>query len=102
MEAEKSSKTIEFVVCGRFDGDGPDSMEPGPKTNDLIMALMDGIRRKELNPYGKVSVCNCGQAYQTGPSISILPEQVRYTDVDPQDVDLLIERHLEPLVVNQN
>lgn len=86
---------VEFVVCGRFGQHSDGALHPGPDTFELIKALKDRIRRRELNARARVSFCNCGQAEQTGPSVSILPERVRYFDVDPDDVSRLIERHVE-------
>jgi (2Fe-2S) ferredoxin len=93
-QTKQKRKMVEFVVCGRFEERDDGSLRPGPVTFELIKALEDRIRRRELNTRAQVSVCNCGQAEQDGSSISILPERVRYFDVDPGDVDQLLSRHV--------
>ena len=93
-QTRQTRKSIEFVVCGRFSERGDGSLRPGPDTFDLIKALEDRIRQRELNTRAQVSFCNCGQAEESGPSVSILPERVRYFDVVPDDVDNLLDRHV--------
>lgn len=94
-QMKQKKKVVEFVVCGRFDRCDDGALEPRPHTYELIDTLKDAIRRRELNAHAKVSFCNCGQAEKSGPSIAILPERVRYFDVDPSEIPRMLKRHVE-------
>lgn len=98
MDTQLDSGELSVVVCGRFDKVDEESLRPDPETDDIISMLIDNIRRKELNPYVSVNFCNCGNAYENGPSLTVLPEQVRYLDVDQETIDRVVNRHVKSVV----
>jgi len=87
----------ELVICGRFEKHENDKLKPKVETRVLIETIMDELDRRELRHRVDVSVCNCGRAAETGLSIFLLPEKVRYFDCGPQTVAKVIDRHLEPM-----
>jgi len=97
MKRTGTRNQVEFIVCGRFEESAPDKLRADRETNQLIEALEDALHRKELQGKVGIGFCNCGNAYEHGPSITILPEKVRYLDVDRDDIETYIDRHVEPI-----
>ena len=98
MEEYDRTNSPEIVICGRFDEYSPDKLRPKKETRALIETVMDELEVRELRHRVKVSVCNCGRAEETGLSIFLLPEKVRYFDCHPEIVKKVMDRHLEPMI----
>lgn len=102
LDTQLQSKELSLVVCGRFDEVDEEAVTPGPETKQLIDRIIDTVQRKELHPYVSVNFCNCGNAYEYGPSVTVLPEQVRYLDVDDEKIETIVDRHVEDVVREGN
>lgn len=97
-ELRITDDSIQFVVCGRFEDSGNHSLKPDRETDKIIRTLIDSLKQKELYPYAEVNFCNCGNAHEHGPSITVLPEKVRYLDIEDDTIREIVERHLEEKV----
>lgn len=85
---------VDLVVCGRYDKIEDGNFRPDAETESIITDLEGHLQKRELYPYASINFCNCGSAYEHGPSITVLPEQVRYLDVDRATIDTLLTRHV--------
>lgn len=85
---------VDLVVCGRYSKNEQGNFKPDDETEGIIEDLQDRLQKRELYPYASINFCNCGSAYDHGPSITVLPEKVRYLDVDDETLDRLIDRHV--------
>lgn len=98
MSTTLQSGEIDLVVCGRFNRIDESQLKPDSGTEWIISELVDRLRRRELHPYVSVNFCNCGNAEEHGLSITVLPEKVRYLDLDEETIDRVIDRHVESVV----
>lgn len=98
MGTKLQSGEIDLVVCGRFNEISERRVEPDAGTEWIISELVDRLQRRELHPYVSVNFCNCGNADEHGLSITVLPEKVRYLDLDEETIDQVIDRHVESVV----
>lgn len=98
MGTQINSQEISLVVCGRYEQVDDEKITPDEETGEIISNLVDTLQRKELHPYVDVNFCNCGNAYENGPSIAVLPEQVRYLDIDDATINKVIDRHVRSVV----
>jgi (2Fe-2S) ferredoxin len=98
LGTQLQSKELSLVVCGRFDEVDEDAVVPDTETKELIDLIVDRVQRKELHPYVSINFCNCGNAYDHGPSVTVLPEKVRYLDVDDATIENILDRHVESVI----
>jgi (2Fe-2S) ferredoxin len=89
-----SADPVDLVICGRYDETDSGDFVPDDETEQIIQTLSDRLEKRELYPYARLNFCNCGSAYDYGPSITVLPEKVRYLDVDESTIDAMIDRHV--------
>lgn len=87
--------SVDLVICGRYEETEDGHFKPDTETGRIIQDLESRLRQRELYPYASINFCNCGSAYDHGPSITVLPEKVRYLDVDDATIDTVLDRHVE-------
>jgi (2Fe-2S) ferredoxin len=98
LDTKLQSGDVKIVVCGRFERIGEEKCRPDEETDEIIQNLVDYLRRRELHPYVSVRFCNCGNAEEHGPSITVLPEKVRYLDLEEETLENIVDRHVEDSV----
>lgn len=102
MGTKLQSETVKLVVCGQFERINEEKCRPDEETDQIIRDLVDYLERSELHPYVSVRFCNCGNAEKHGPSITVLPEKVRYLDLDEETLQSIVDRHVEVPVRGEN
>lgn len=88
-------ESVDLVICGRYEETDDGHFKPDETTEAIIQDLEERLRQRELYPYASINFCNCGSAYEYGPSITVLPEKVRYLDVDKSTINRVLDRHVE-------
>ncbi|MFB6346713.1 MAG: hypothetical protein ABEK50_13225 [bacterium] len=95
QDVSLSIDPVELVICGRYEKRSDGHYTPDQETESIIERMETRLRQRELYPYASINFCNCGNAFEYGPSITILPEKVRYLDVDDNTIETVLDRHVE-------
>lgn len=99
-EPQRSGVTNQIKVCGTYRTKG-DGIRPNVRTGELIEAIQSYLRRKEMNLRTEVLFCNCGGRQDSGTAMTVWPEGVQYFEPQPDDVDVILNLHLERGPVTQ-
>ena len=77
-------------------GGKPSCAGPGGKAREVLERLTDGVaRRPSLWPRVSVTPCGCLGPCFDGPTLVVYPEAIWYARVQPEDVEEILEAHLE-------
>lgn len=84
---EESSKQRTLMVCG---GTGCQAS----KSQEIALNLEKFVGEKGLQESVKVSITGCFGFCEKGPIVKVLPDDVFYVEVSPEDAEEIVERHL--------
>jgi (2Fe-2S) ferredoxin len=85
------TKVRQIFVCAT-PGEGRCGAKGG---NELLEAFRAEVERHGLSP-ATVLRNACTRRHHEGPLVFVYPDDVSYTRVAPEDVPVIVERHLTP------
>ncbi len=85
------TKVRQIFVCAT-PGEGRCGAKGG---NELLEAFRAEVERHGLSP-ANVLRNACTRRHHEGPVVFVYPDDVCYTRVAPEDVPVIVERHLAP------
>jgi (2Fe-2S) ferredoxin len=85
------TKVRQIFVCAT-PGEGRCGAKGG---NELLEAFRAEVERHGLSP-ATVLRNACTRRHHEGPLVFVYPDDVSYTRVAPEDVPVIVERHLAP------
>ena len=85
------SRLCQIFVCAT-PGEGRCGEKGG---NELLEGFREEVERRGLSPTSILRNA-CTRRHHEGPVVFVFPDDVWYTEVTPEDVPGIVERHLTP------